>query len=313
MLYSQFVKQDILKNNYILKGDGYLAKRCIDFFCQKLGVKQFDISIFDDENFDSNAVVSACEQLSFFAQKRLVIVKDLQRILEKDKKTLSNYIKNSNPLCTLLLVDTTSSGIFDFTFCDTVELKLSDSEMANFVSNKANSLGVKLDSDAISTLILYSNRDMTKLDVEIQKLCDYKGDKNVVTKEDVTNLVHADEEIGVIDLTNALGEKNVSKCLHILSRIMGSVDQNSKIFQLLSSQMRRMFFIACSKKSDSELANIFKIKEFAVKRLRAQTKNFSIKKLKDIVYELEDVEYMLKNAMFSQENALYYLVTFITN
>lgn len=311
MIYSQLLKQDSLKNVYLLQGDAFLAKKCIDFFCNKLGVKKFDISEFDDENFDIDSFVTACEQMSFFAEKRLVIVRDLIKLSDKDKRAISAYIKKINPLCTLLFVDTFGSGIFDFTFAEKVELKLLPAELVLFANEEAKRYSKTFDKDAISTLIQYSNQDLTKISIEVQKLCAYVGNRDIISASDVKMLVHADEEIGVFDLTNALGEKDISKSLHILSFLLGSVEQNSRIFSLLSTQMRRMFFILSSKKSDAELAKVFQIKEFAVSRLKIQAKHFSIKKLKDILYELEDVEYMLKNAMFTQENALYYLVTYI--
>ncbi len=311
MIYSQLLKQDNLKNVYLLQGDAFLVKKCIDFFCSKLGVKKFDVSKFDDENFDVDNFVTACEQMSFFLEKRLVIVKDLLKLSERDKRSISEYLKKINPLCILLFVDTLNSGIFDFTYAEKVELKLSPEELILFVNAEATKYSKTFDKDAIITLIQYCNEDLTRISIEIQKLCAYIGDESTIGISNVKMLVHANEEIGVFDLMGALGEKDSSKSMHMLSQLMGGVEQNSKIFSLLSTQMRRMFFIVTSKKSNTELAKAFQIKEFAVNKLKSQAKNFSVKKLKDILYELEDVEYMLKNAMFTQENALYYLVTFI--
>lgn len=313
MVFSEFIAQQDFKNLYLFQGDAYLAQKGIDFICQKQNIKSFDISFFNDENFDAQAMVTACEQMSFFAEKRLVVVKDLLKLTEKDKKLITEYTKKINPLCILVFIDTFKSGIFDFVSKDKVELKLLPNELNQFVYSEAKKSNHIFDKEAISTLINFCNDDLSKMVIEIKKICDFKGESENITKQDVELLVHKDEEAGVFDLTNALGEKNVSKSLHILAQIMGGVEQNSKIFALLSTQMRRMFFIVTSKKSDIELANIFQVKPFAVTRLRRSAKNFSAKKLKDILYELEDVEYMLKNAMFSQENALYYMVTYICN
>ncbi len=313
MVFSEFIAQQDFKNLYLFQGDAYLAQKGIDFICQKQNIKSFDISFFNDENFDAQAMVTACEQMSFFAEKRLVVVKDLLKLTEKDKKLITEYTKKINPLCILVFIDTFKSGIFDFVSKDKVELKLLPNELNQFVYSEAKKTNHIFDKEAIFALINFCNDDLSKMVIEIKKICDFKGESENITKQDVKLLVHKDEEAGVFDLTNALGEKNVSKSLHILAQIMGGVEQNSKIFALLSTQMRRMFFIVTSKKSDIELANIFQVKPFAVTSLRRSAKNFSAKKLKDILYELEDVEYMLKNAMFSQENALYYMVTYICN
>ena len=313
MDYSQLLQEQNLENVYVLVGDAYLATKSIQFFATKLSLEQFDISTFDDENFSSESVISACEQLSFFAQKRLVVVKDVTSISQSGKKPLQDYVSKISPMCTLLFVDTKRSNIFDFVKAKHVDLTLKGSALYALLSQKAKEFDREISSDALAYLVELCGQDILRMTIEIEKLCAYVNKGETIKKEDVFLLVKKSEEYAIFDLTNALGQKDMSKSLHLLSNLMGNAEQNSRIFSLLSNQMRRMFFIVTSRdKSDFQLANLFQIKEFAVKKMREQCKNFSAVKLKNILYELEQVEYMLKNAMFTQENALYYLITYIT-
>ena len=78
MNYSQLVKQQQIQNIYTLRGDGFLVQKCLEFFKQKQGIaSEYDISKFDSENFSADAIIESCEQMSFFAQNRLVVIKNI--------------------------------------------------------------------------------------------------------------------------------------------------------------------------------------------------------------------------------------------
>lgn len=314
MTYTQFISQNSLKNVYILYGDSFLANKCVEFVKEKTQiVSEYDISKFDSENFSAGGVITSCEQISFFNNFRMVIVKNLSSITESDKKSLLGYVQNVNPSCILLFVDTLKSGIFDFLKQEKVELALNDYEIRDFVKEQLNIKGKTASNETIMMLINFCQKDMQKINLEMQKLVCYLGERTEITIDDIKLLVPQTEELVVFELTTALGEKNVQKSLNILYKLMGNQEQNSKLFSLLSMTLRRMFFCAVSKNlSDSELATKFNVKEFAVKKLKQQAKSFAVTKLKNILYELCEVEYMLKNGQMSQENALYYMVMFIT-
>ena len=312
MTYSQFFNQDKLQSCYVLYGDAFLAKKCQEYVKEKLGIdSEYDISVFDSENFSVDALIASCEQISFFAKNRLAIVKNLTNISEKDKTNFLNYIQNINPMCTILLVDTSKSGIFDFLKTEKVVLELNDYEIKNIINETAQEYNKKIEDEASNSLILFCQKDLCRINLEIQKLAMYVGDRDVITFQDVKVLVAPTEEFVVFELTTAMAQKNAQKSMILLSKLLGNADQNARLFSLLSTTIRRMFFVAISKdKSESELATIFGVKEYAIKKLREQSKNFSAKTLKNLVYELCDLEYMTKNGQMTQENAMYYIIQY---
>ena len=130
--------------------------------------------------------------------------------------------------------------------------------------------------------------------------------------DDIKLLVPQTEELVVFELTTALGEKKYERSLQLLNKLMGSPEQNSKLFALLSVTFQRMFFASISKNmTDLEIANKFGVKEYAIKKCKQQCKNFSVVKLKNIVYKFCDVEFMIKSGKMNIQNALFYMVAFI--
>lgn len=315
MNYSQFINTEQKQNLYIFCGDGFLINKCLTKL--KIDLKIFDdlqISYFDTDNFSCKNLILSCEQVSFFGEKRVVVLKNLEKINETDKKELQNYIKNLNPLCVLCLIDSYNNGIFDYLKIEKVELKsLSETQLHSFVFDKLKAKNKQIDEGAYSILARACNNDMTKLEIEIDKLCAYCLDKNKIEESDIKKLVIANEEIIIYELTTALGQKNAQESLSILFKLMGSPDDNAKLFSLMSTTFQRMFFALLSKESDLQLATKMGIKEYAVKKLRQQTKNFTQRKLKKIVEEICETEYNIKSGKMTSENALYYIVLFIVS
>ncbi len=312
MTYSQFMELDTLSTVYVLYGDSFLAENCKEFAKQKLGIdSEYDITIMDSENFSADGLIASCEQISFFAKNRLAVVKNITAIPEKDKSKLLEYVKNVNPMCLILFCDGQKTGIFDFLKVEKVNLELSDYEIKNLVKEQVEDNDKTIDDEALWSLVTFCQKDLTRINLEIQKLVAYVGDRKNICLDDIKLLVPQTEELVVFELTTAMAQKNGQKSMTMLSKLIGNAEQNSRLFALLSSTLRRLFFVIASKdKSDAELANIFGVKEYAVTKLRQQAKNFAAKTLKNLVYELCDVEYMTKNGQMTMENALYYIIQY---
>ena len=98
--------------------------------------------------------------------------------------------------------------------------------------------------------------------------------------------------------------KNGDKAIKILDQI----GKEQGILGLITNHFRRLFFISTSELDDKTLANLLNVKEYAIKKQREQTKNFSKIQLKRIFEMLEDVDFKIKSGAMLSENALYFLV-----
>lgn len=313
MTYTEFQKQNNLSDIYKIVGDGFLLDEILSAIKTKLNIaSEYDITHFDSENFSVSALIESCEQVSFFNTNRLVIVKNIAKINENDKKTLNSYIKNKNKSCFVVFVDNNNNNIFSFLDCEEITLKLTDFELENFVKEKVSKHNKAISNEAKRLLIEYTNKDINKINMELEKLCAYKNVDDEITESDVNLLVHKDLETVVFELTTFLGQKNKSKAIFTLFNLITNGEDLNKLFALISNNFSRMFFAAVSKNmSNLELANKFNIKEFAVKKLRELTSNFSAKALKNITYEICEVEFMIKSGLMQAENALYYICEYI--
>lgn len=312
MNLQDLTKYDNFYGCFVLSGDTFLMEKAVQFIKQKMHiVNSLDCSIFDMENFSIKALIESCEQVSFFTTNRLVIIKNITDILESDKTKLENYVSKINPMCTLLILD--YFGKFDFLKVTKLNFTLSDFEFIEQVKQLANQKEKIILPQNITYLSLLVGKDLTRINIELDKLSLFCKD-NEIKKQDIDAVVTKTEDVIVFELTSALGRKDANNSLNILYNLIHQQYKPTSLLQLMANNFTRLFTISTNKNvSDEVLAQKFGIKPFAVKKLRAQLKNFTAPKLKNIVYEFCDVEYMIKSGLMQQDTALVYIVEFILN
>lgn len=300
--------KDRLDNFYLLQGDDYYLYDRAFLMIKKaanLTLEEFNLTIFDDENFSADDFLNVCEMLPMGDERKVVVLKNISKISENDKKIIENYLKS--PLESTILV------IFDYfdkfsqlkTYGEFVDCKRFDRSLAtNFIINEFAKRDKQISSEACDALLDACNGYLTRVVNEFDKLAYYNLDDHLVTKKLVEMMVNKDAEYVVYELTEALGQKNGDKALKILDQ-MG---KEPGLLGLITSHFRRLFFISTSEFDDKTLAGLLNVKEYAIKKQREQIKNFSKIQLKRIFALLEDVDYKIKSGAMLSENALYFVV-----
>ncbi len=162
----------------------------------------------------------------------------------------------------------------------------------------------KIENEALSTLVEYCNRDMMQVSNEIKKIVAYMGSASVITKEMVELLVANTVENEIYELSNAIADKNKLKAIELFDKFIARGVEYSFILGMLIGQYRRLLHCALSKKTDAELAEILKIKEFAVKKSRQTAQKYGKATLKNCLDELVDAEFSFKSGLTSDETAV---------
>lgn len=84
----------------VLGKESFFARKKVKELCA--GIEEIDISNFDSESQEQD-IISACEAMPFFSDKRIVLVKDIN-LFKNTKNILSKYIENPSDTSDLILV-----------------------------------------------------------------------------------------------------------------------------------------------------------------------------------------------------------------
>ena len=86
------------------------------------GLGDINESYFDGENFDAVEIINSCQQLPMMADKRFVLVKNVEKVLESSLKTLLDYSTNPNTSSVLVLCEIPGLNVFGKIKAEKVEI-----------------------------------------------------------------------------------------------------------------------------------------------------------------------------------------------
>ena len=298
-----------IENVYLVVGqDAYLRQTAIKLI-KKATVsnltESFDLNIFNNENFDLNSIYEAVNSLPFGENYKLIVIKDLPKLSEKDKSFLEKII-NDIPKTTCLIIDC-EININNFKAGEIVDCSYLDNlTLEKYINIECQKNGVKIEKNAVNLLIEFKGHNLTEIISELPKLMGYINYTGEITTEIIKKLVSPNEDYQVFELTENLGNKNKEKSIKILNLMLKNNDAG--IFALISNHFRRIIFSSLSDYSDGELAEMFKVKPFAITKARKQSAVFTKIQLKNILNLLDEIDFMIKSGKMQNENALYYLI-----
>lgn len=297
-----------VKPCYLIEGDDiYLFDRAISMLKKtaNLQLEEFNFAIFDDENYDIKSLLDACEVMPMGDEKRVILLKNITKVSENDKKELEKYLKSPLESTLLIISDFYEKFASLKNFCEFVDChRLDRSTATAVIVNELSKRGKQISGEACATLLDYCNGYLTSVMNGLDKLVFYDLAEPLVTKKLVENTITRESEFTVFELTEALGRKDTAKALELLSQM----EKDPATLGLTTNHFRRLFFIAVSEMENGELANLLGVKEYAIIKARGQIKNFSKLQLKKIYALLEKVDYMIKSGQMLAQNALYFLV-----
>lgn len=292
---------------YIVQGDDfYLFDKALNMIKNacKITLEDFNISSFDSENFSLEKIFEATEMLPMVDAKKLVVIKG-GNLKESEKKRMEQMLLKIPKTTCVVVLDYNKTFDFlkkSFTFVDAN--RMDRETVKKLVKAYLARQNKEISADALDTLIDSTNCYLTRIMMELSKLCCYDLENTLITKAMVDDVVVKDIEYSVFELTEALSKKDGDKALKLLN-YMGN---DNGVFSLIANHFRRLFYSSISDLSNSDLAKLLGVKEYAILKARQLAKGFSKAQLKKINMLFEEYDYMIKSGKMLLSNALHLLV-----
>ena len=320
------LKKHILAGNlfccYNIYGDdSFLIDTCQSFFI-KFVANNMELSqaILSAENFDEKVLLSNLNTSSFLGGRKVVFLKGIDEGKEKPIcDAIVNYEKSPNAENILVIIS--KNPLFDEKklqflnkngnfICNVDCGRLDESNILVWIELNLKEKNISMTDTAKRLLMDYTNCYLSRISIEIDKLASYAKGRQIVD-EDVKLLVNKELEYSIYELTENLSLGKAKETYLVLNEMISDKKVAPSVFSLIQNHFRRMFFAAITPKTNLQIAEELGVKEFAVKKAKVQSQNFSKVILKDIVELCADLDFRIKTSQISYLNAVNYLVSYI--
>lgn len=248
---------------------------------------------------------SSLSAFPFMSKKRLTVVKEFypdRKNLEQ-LKMLFEAVQNDSILA--ILNEKRSEILNKIPLVNLVDCCRADTELlCKWIIAECKRNSVVADYNAAKLVVEFCLNDMSRIEMETQKLISYVGSGGSLTEEAVKLNVSRDLEYKIYEMTDYISKKKFDLALSSINELLSRGETPQRLIMSIYNHFRRLLYVAISDKDNLELANLLGIKEYPVKIARAQAKAFSKRALKKIVDLTSDTDYKIKSGLIDQDEAL---------
>ncbi|MBT3198378.1 MAG: DNA polymerase III subunit delta [Phycisphaerales bacterium] len=228
---------------YVLSGsDGFLQDHYrADIISRVVGQAdpQTCIANFDGgDDPELAAVMDELRTLPFLAPARVVLVRNADSFISKNRQKLEEYVDNPCETSALVLIVSSFPGNTRLAKAvkkvgEIFNCKLPDaSSLQQWLTKASGKRGKKIDPQSASMLEQWIGRNLAAQNAEIEKLCLYIGDRDTITPQDVSDVVTATAGPVAFALTNAITDGDTPGALKALD---GTLKIRGAEFQALGT------------------------------------------------------------------------------
>lgn len=322
------IKTGNLSQCYIFYGgEQYLKKqyenRLKQTFTDSLS-GDMNISIFNGE-IDVNNIIDAAETMPFFAEKRLILVKDSKLFKtgrKNDSEKMADYIETiPQSTCLVFIEDEVDKRGRLYKAAAKagrgIEFKTPDEkELITWVQKQLKRSGVDIDIKTAVYFFGCIGSGMENAESELGKLAAYKGEGGVVSAQDIDEICTRSLEAKVFDLVDAIGQRKTDRAVEIYRGMLMAKDAPMMILTMITRQFRLMLQCKVLQESGTPQPNIAGTlgqKDFVVRKCIAQGKNFTVESLKNAMKDCLEADIGIKTGKIKDDLATEMIVIKYSN
>ena len=327
MTHDQFfksVKNDDIRPIYVFFGvEQHVKNSALQALRTKLlpeGFEQLNESVFEGAVSASDVIESA-ETLPLMCDKRMVLVKDWALLMpgkakneSDDTERMTAWLANIPESCCVILYFTDQP---DSRKKLSKELKakaewvqfdlLSDADIMKWSNRQLKSSGKQISPDAAERLVFMAGRSLTTLTQELDKLCAYIGERQVIQPEDVEAVVTPSTECTVFQMIDCVLRRQTAQAQMLLKNMLENGESRIGALAMLTRQLRMLTHIRLMRAQGMNLQEIerkLSLNHYAASRAAQQAGKFTAESLQEGYRACVETDYAIKSGRMRDAAAL---------
>ncbi len=187
--------------------------------------RDFNLDIVYGAEAEAPAVLALCAGYPMMAERRVVIVRDFEKL--KDNTLFTTYAERPNPTAVVLLACGSRPNLSAHPYralkqhAAWAEFKpLYDNQLPGWIQRRVQAEGYRIEADAVQMLADYVGTSLQAAAGEIEKLITFAGSRKTLTGDDVVQASGQTRDFNVFELQRAIGEARFADAMRIAERML---------------------------------------------------------------------------------------------
>lgn len=286
----------------VFTGDqSYLIDKAVLDLRDKLLGPTGDINyiVFSGESASGKEIADNASTYPMFSKKKLVVVKNADKLPAKELSALEPYISSPSPSACLVLIfaDGKKPKLGGGKNAASFDFSLEKGNAVSAVREEARKLGYDITRPGADALIGLVGDDLQEIHNELVKISIYKGDKKTIGPEDVEALTKKTKFADIYQLINAISRRDKRTAHRVLGELEAAGEEPLSILGLISWRFRliwRAKELQERRLGQSEMMKELKISPGQLYYLSEDLKKFTYGDLERIMGALAECDKKLK-------------------
>ena len=315
---NQHIKQNEFKPVYLIYGtEDYLKKQYKGKLKQAVLGSSDDMnySYFEGKDADPVRITDAINTLPFFNDKRVVIVENSG--LFKSANTLSDHLKEMPDSTVLVFIEKEIDKrnklyktvkevgyIAEMNGVDEISLK-------KWIAGKLKAENKKVTGATLDHFLQKTGGDMELISSELEKLVCYTMGREVITSEDVDEVIITQVSSQIFLMIDAIASKKQQTALQLYYDLIALKERPTSILYLITRHFNILLQVKELYQRHTDNSTIAKrvgVPPFAVNKYIAQGRNFKASTLLGAVEMATDIEEQIKTGRLNEKMGVEMLI-----
>ena len=273
--------------------------------------EEVELLYLDGDELSPPRLLEELEFSPLFSLQRIVVIKRPSWLGKSGRKSSRNeeilkvfqdYLQRETPGQTLIItaVEHNSTNALVKLLdkqATVIECKSANPQyLANWIKAEFAARGRKINNTGLS-LMVKSGQDMYYLYNLIEKLC-LQSEGKTVSDKDIEEQLEGRDEIKVFKLTDALSDRNLKASFQAYYQLLEQGEHSVFILFMIVRQFNLLGKVKYYQENQTDLKEISRLtgmKDFAVKRMMGQTRNFTWDEIRYLFTQFLDADIRFKS------------------
>ena len=277
----------------------------------------FNLTVFYGRESTSRDIINAAKTLPLQGKYRLVLVKEADQLKSSWKDFTPYFDQPVLSTCLIFCADkmVLKSALLTSFKKQGIPVRFYhpyDRDIPGWIRTFSRDLNKKMSPDAVALLNAELDNDLQNIYNEIEKIATYVGERPVIKRDDVKQVLAPNRGVNIFTLTDCIASKDAEGALRSLRDLLGEGEYPLKILTMITRQVRllvrgkEMVQNGCTQ---DDVGKTLGIRDFYLKAFMKQVRAFSLARSENYFSLLFYADWKLKSSRVDKRLLMEDLIT----